>query len=113
MTLIIAILLVLGCFIEGAAIYSITCPIFIPLANQMNYSLVVLGVVMVLTCGVGLITLPVGMNLFTVTKIAKEDVWVITKELFPFIIAMLIIIFIMAFFRGITTLRWRHKEGDG
>lgn len=102
MTLIIAILLVLGCFIEGTAIYSITCPIFIPLANQMNYSLVVLGVVMVLTCGIGLITPPVGMNLFTVTKIAKEDVWVITKELLPFIVAMLIIIFIMAFFPGIT-----------
>lgn len=102
MTLVIGILLVLGCFIEGTAIYSITCPIFIPLAKQMNYSLVVLGVVMVLTCGIGLLTPPVGMNLYTVTKIAKEDVVTIAKELLPFIIAMLCIIFIMAFFPAIT-----------
>ena len=62
--LIILILVIMGCFMEGTAILLITVPIFVPIAKSFHYDLVQLGIVMCIALAVGVLTPPVGLNLY-------------------------------------------------
>jgi tripartite ATP-independent transporter DctM subunit len=96
MFLIIGILLVLGCFLEGIAVLVITIPIFMPVIARFNIDPVQFGVVMILCSMIGLVTPPVGMSLYAVASISKTDMWTLSKELIPYIIGILIVTLIIA-----------------
>lgn len=93
---IIAVLLVLGCFLEGIAVLVITIPIFMPLIAKYNIDPVHFGVIMILCSMIGLVTPPVGMSLYAVASISNVDIWRLSKELLPYILGIFIVTLIMA-----------------
>ncbi|MCX7788394.1 MAG: TRAP transporter large permease [Spirochaetes bacterium] len=99
--IIIGILLFLGCFLEGIAVLVITIPIFMPLIAKYGIDPVQFGVVMILCSMIGLVTPPVGMSLYAVASISGVDLWTLSKELLPYIIGILIVTLIIAFFPGL------------
>lgn len=66
------LLLILGCFLDGTAIMLVVVPIVIPPLVAAGYDLNWIGVVIVLNTEIGLITPPIGMNLFVVQGCSKK-----------------------------------------
>ncbi len=103
MLMVIAIVLVLGLFLEGNAIFFITIPIFLPIAQMYGFDLVNFGIVMTLLIMVGNLTPPVGMCLFAVSGFSKVPILELGKESFPYILGILVVTIIIAFIPGIAT----------
>jgi tripartite ATP-independent transporter DctM subunit len=103
MAVIIALILILGCFLEGNAIFFITIPIFIPIVAQYGFDLVNFGVVMTLLIMIGNLTPPVGMCLFAVSSFSKVSVMELAKECWPYLVAILIITIVIAYVPEIAT----------
>jgi len=95
--LIIAILLILGCFVEGVAVILIATPVFLPIVNMMGMDLVQFGVVMILASMIGLLTPPVGMSLYAVCSISKVSLVDLSKTVLPYVLGIFIILLISMF----------------
>ena len=102
LTIIIGILLVLGCFLEGIAVLVITIPVFIPLINQFGVDQVQFGVIMILCSMIGLLTPPVGMSLYAVASISGVSIGEMTKELWPYLVGIFLVLLVIAFIPGVT-----------
>src|SRR5664279_3255639 len=90
-----AVLLVLGCLLEGTTILLIIVPIFIPTAKALGIDTVHFGVVVVVNIMIGLLTPPFGLLLFIVANMTRQPLVAIVRECVPFIaaaIAMLAVI---------------------
>jgi tripartite ATP-independent transporter DctM subunit len=96
-----AILLVLGCVLEGTAILLIVVPVFIPTAEALGLDMVHFGVVVVLNIMLGLITPPYGLLLFIMTNIAGVPLRDIVREVLPFLAAMLLVLVLVTFVPGV------------
>ena len=96
---IILIYIVLGCIMDCYAIMILTIPIIFPVIQAMQFDPIWFGVLMVIVLEVGLITPPVGLNVF-VLKAAAPDVpmTVIFQGIWPFLIAALIAIVILTIY---------------
>ncbi|MCA0942163.1 TRAP transporter large permease [Salipiger pacificus] len=91
LVLILAIYLVLGCFLEGLAMLVLTLPIFMPVVLSLGIDPIWFGVLVVLTLEMGLISPPVGINVFIVKSVAKNVPLVeIFWGVIPFWLAMLV-----------------------
>ena len=87
---ILAIYLVLGCFLEGFAMLVLTLPIFFPIITALGIDPIWFGVLVVLTLEMGLISPPVGLNVFIVKSVApKVALADIFRGVLPFWLAML------------------------
>lgn len=95
--LIIALLVLMGCFMEGTAILLITVPIFVPLAKSFGYDIVQLGIVMCISLAIGVLTPPVGLNLYVMSSITGEHVLAIAKEAVGYVLIMIIVATLVAF----------------
>jgi C4-dicarboxylate transporter DctM subunit len=103
MAIIILVVLILGCFMEGNAIFIITIPLFLPIARQFGFDLINFGVVMTLLIMIGNLTPPVGMCLFAVSSFSKVSIGELSKEVWPYIVGILIITIILAYVPQIST----------
>jgi tripartite ATP-independent transporter DctM subunit len=92
-----AILLVLGCVLEGTAILLIVVPVFIPTAEALGLDMVHFGVVVVLNIMLGLITPPYGLLLFIMTNIAQVPLRDIVRDVMPFLFAMIVVLMLITF----------------
>jgi len=101
--MVIIIILILGCFLEGNAIFIITIPIFAPIAQQFGIDLVNFGVVMTLLIMIGNLTPPVGMCLFAVTSFSKVSIGALAKEVLPYLIGIFIVTVLIAYIPQIAT----------
>lgn len=97
------ILLFLGCFIDSVPITTIMTPILAPMALKYGVSLVHLGGFMVTGTCIGLITPPMGLNLFMGAQVGKRPIHTVIKAVVPFLIITLIGYLLVAFIPGITT----------
>jgi len=95
--IIIFILLILGCFVEGTAVILIAAPIFMPLVTNLGMDLVQFGVVMILASMIGLLTPPVGMSLYAVSSITNVSVIELSKEVIPYLIGIFFVLLLCAF----------------
>lgn len=94
--LILAIYLVLGCFLEGLAMLVLTLPIFMPVIMDLGVNPIWFGVLVVLTLEMGLISPPVGINVFIVKSVAKDVPLIdIFRGVMPFWFAMLVSLIIL------------------
>lgn len=84
------IILFLGCFIDSVPITTIMTPILAPIAVQYGISLVHLGGFMVTGTCIGLITPPMGLNLFMGAQVGKRPIHSVIKAIVPFLIVTLI-----------------------
>ncbi len=103
LAMIILIVLILGCFLEGNAIFIITIPIFIPIAQKFGIDLVNFGVVMTLLIMIGNLTPPVGMCLFAVTAFSKVSIGTLAREVLPYLIGIFIVTVLIAYIPQIAT----------
>jgi C4-dicarboxylate transporter, DctM subunit len=85
-----AILLVLGCMLEGTAILLIVVPVFIPTAQALGIDMVHFGVMVVVNVMVGLVTPPYGLLLFVMASITGVPLRVIVREVMPFLGVMVV-----------------------
>ncbi len=111
--MIIFIILILGLFIEGNAIFLITIPIFMPIVYQFGIDPVQFGVLMTLGIMVGNITPPVGMCLFAVSSVSKVPVMDIVKEIWPYLIGIFIVLLIVAYVPSVSTIIPNLLIGNG
>jgi tripartite ATP-independent transporter DctM subunit len=102
--LMLAIYLVLGTLMDSLAMLLLTVPLFVPIAQVANIDLVWFGIFAVMVVEMGLITPPVGMNLFVIKSTNPEirmmQLW---RGVTPFIIADLIRVFIIIALPAIVT----------
>jgi tripartite ATP-independent transporter DctM subunit len=103
LAMVIIIMLILGCFLEGNAIFIITIPIFLPIAQKFGIDLVNFGVVMTLLIMIGNLTPPVGMCLFAVTSFSKVSIGTLAKEVWPYLIGIFIVTVLIAYVPQIAT----------
>ncbi|GGE43068.1 TRAP transporter large permease [Actibacterium pelagium] len=86
---ILAVYLVLGCFLEGFAMLVLTLPIFFPVVLELGIDPIWFGVLVVLTLEMGLISPPVGINVFIVKSVApRVPLGQIFRGVIPFWLAM-------------------------
>jgi tripartite ATP-independent transporter DctM subunit len=99
MSIICTIYIILGCLMEGMAIMVLTLPVVFPLVMQMGFDPIWFGVIVTLFIEMGLITPPIGVNVFIVSGIVKEvTMYAIFRGVMPFFIAMIICLIILIIF---------------
>jgi len=105
MAIILVIYLILGCFIDALALILLTIPIFYPVAvGILGYDPIWFGVIIVMVMAMGVITPPVGMNVYIVKGIAGDvPLEKIFRGIFPFLGALIICIAILIAFPQIAT----------
>jgi tripartite ATP-independent transporter DctM subunit len=97
--IIIAIYLLLGCFLDAISMMVLTLPVILPVMATLKFDPIWFGVVCVIMMEAGLITPPMGLNVFTVAAIAKDtSLEEIFKGALPFLIAMLFVTFLITLF---------------
>ena len=96
--------LVGGCFLDALALIMLTVPIFYPVVMTLGFDPIWFGVIIVLVTQMGVITPPVGVNAYVVSGVARDvPLHVIFKGCVPFLIAMLILTFLLIPFPWIAT----------
>ncbi len=105
MAVILVIYLILGCFIDALALILLTIPIFFPVVvNTLGYDPIWFGVIMVMVVAMGVITPPVGMNVYVIKGVAPEiPVELIFKGIWPFLIALIICLILLIAFPSLAT----------
>jgi tripartite ATP-independent transporter DctM subunit len=99
MIVIILIYLFGGCFMDAFAMIMLTIPIFYPVAQALGYDPIWFGVVIVLITEMGVVTPPVGINVYVVYGVAKDvPLEVIFKGVLPMLLALLVCNLIILFF---------------
>lgn len=102
MLAIVAIYLVLGCFVETLTLMVATTPIIVPIVKSLGYSPVWFGVVFVILIELALITPPIGMNLFVVQSVRRGGPFRdLVVGALPFAAVMLAMIFLLMMFPGL------------
>jgi tripartite ATP-independent transporter DctM subunit len=101
--LLVAVYLVLGCFLESLSMMVTTIPIVVPLVVGLGFDPVWFGVFLMILLEMALITPPIGMNLYVVQGIRGgvgriSDIFIGTM---PFIVCMMIVVILMVFFPDI------------
>jgi C4-dicarboxylate transporter DctM subunit len=114
MAMINVFLLVCCCFVPPAGIILMTAPILLPIVTAAGFDPVWFGVIVTINMEVGLITPPVGLNLFVVNAIAPD---VPTNKVLwgsvPYVIMMIVGIIILSIFPDIATWLPNHLMGGG
>lgn len=97
-------LLVLGCFLPPAAIILMTTPIILPVITAAGFDPIWFGVVLTINMELGLITPPVGLNLFVINGITPDvKLTTILRGSIPFMLCMVVAIVLLCFFPDIAT----------
>jgi C4-dicarboxylate transporter, DctM subunit len=98
------LLLVAGCFLPPAAIILMTTPILMPVITAAGFDHIWFGVILTINMELGLITPPVGLNLFVINGITPDvRLHTILKGAFPFMLCMVLAMLILCIFPGIAT----------
>ena len=95
-TMIIFVYLVGGCFIDALALITLTVPIFFPVVSALGYDPIWFGVIIVLVTQIGVVTPPVGVNVYVVKGIARDvPLHVVFRGVVPLLIALIVGTFLM------------------
>ena len=98
------ILLVLGCIMDMAPIILIATPILLPIAKSIGIDPIQFGIIVVLNCGIGLLTPPVGAVLFIGSAVGKTPMEKVVKATLPFYLCMIITLLLITFVPDISLL---------
>ena len=91
------ILLVLGCIMDMSPIILIATPILLPIAKAIGITPVQFGIIMILNCGIGLLTPPVGAVLFIGSAVSKVPMERVVKATIPFYLCMIVTLLLITF----------------
>lgn len=91
------ILLFLGCIMDMSPIILIATPILLPIATSIGINPVQFGIMIVLNCGIGLLTPPVGAVLFIGSAVGKVKMERVVKATLPFYLCMIVVLLLLTF----------------
>jgi len=104
-SILIAIYLFLGCFLDAISMMVLTLPVIYPVILALGFDPIWFGVIAVLMMEAGLITPPMGLNIFTVAGVAKDTpVETIFRGVIPFLFAILALVILITLFPKIALL---------
>lgn len=104
MALILFLLLILGTFMEGIAILVLTMPILYPLVIDLGFDGIWFGVIMIVMLNIGLVTPPVGVNVYVTAGVAKDvPLTTIFRGVIPLWLAMIVCAVLLVAFPQIAT----------
>jgi tripartite ATP-independent transporter DctM subunit len=95
---IIVLYIFLGMFLDIFAAIVLTIPVIFPLVTQMGFDPIWFGVVMVLVMEMGLITPPVGLNVFALSGVTGVPLHTVFRGVLPFVLAMILCILLLILF---------------
>jgi len=107
MGVVIMIYFIGGCFMDALAFVTLTVPIFFPVVMELGFDPIWFGIIIVMVTEMGVITPPVGINVYVVYGVAKnvlkEEIPLekIFKGIFPFLIAVIVGVLILILFPSI------------
>ena len=102
LTIIVVIYLILGCFLDAISMMVLTMPVIFPVVKTLGFDPIWFGVVCVIMMEAGLITPPVGLNVYTLAGVVKDvPMSTIFRGSMPFLVAMLAVTILIAIFPGI------------
>ncbi|MEE3051083.1 MAG: TRAP transporter large permease subunit, partial [Pseudomonadota bacterium] len=94
--IILLIYLVLGCALDSLAMILLTIPIFFPVVQNLGFDPVWFGILIVMVVELGLISPPIGMNVFIIKGMAPEaPLGAIYVGVLPFVVAEILLIAIL------------------
>ena len=96
------ILLVAGNFMEPTGIILILAPIFFPIATELGIDPIHLGIIMVVNMEIGMITPPVGLNLFVTSGITGMNLVQVTRAALPWLTILLVFLVMITYIPQIT-----------
>ena len=95
---VVLLYLVLGCLLDQVAILILTVPILLPLVVSLGFDPVWFGVLVIVVAEVGMVTPPVGLNVFVVARYTKRPIGEIFGGVWPHVFAhILVIVLLIAF----------------
>ncbi len=104
MGVIIFIYFIGGFFMDSMALIVVTLPIFYPVVQKLGFDPIWFGVMIVLLCEMGVITPPVGVNVFVIKGIAPDvPLNQIFRGIFPFLGAIILLAIVILFVPQIAT----------
>ncbi|WP_343502161.1 TRAP transporter large permease [Alloyangia pacifica] len=96
------VLLIVGCFMETVAAITILVPVLLPVAVQLGVDPVHFGVIMVLNLMLGLLTPPVGMVLYVLSRVANIPFERALSGTAPFLIPLVLVLLLVTFVPAVT-----------
>jgi tripartite ATP-independent transporter DctM subunit len=98
---ILAVYLVLGCVMDQIAILILTVPIVLPLIKALGFDPVWFGVIVIVMAEVGLVTPPMGLNVFVVARYANRPIGEVFAGVWPHVVSHLLLVAVLVAFPSI------------
>ena len=96
--LITAVLLVLGCFLDGFTLLTVVTPLLLPSVKALAIDPIHFAIVLTLNIEIAAITPPIGLNLFVIAGISGTTMKEVVAGSFPFVFALLAVVILLIFF---------------
>ena len=96
------VLLIAGSFMEPSAVILILAPIFFPIAMELGIDPIHLGIIMVVNMEIGLITPPVGLNLFVTSAVTGMPITRMIKAALPWLMILLVFLILITYIPAIS-----------
>jgi len=100
--LLVAIKLVLGCFMDQVALLVLTVPITLPIVVGLGFDPIWYGIVLALTSEIGLVTPPIGLNAYIVARYTDVPVEQVFAGVLPYMFAMFMFLIVLVAFPSIS-----------
>jgi len=99
LAIIVFIYLILGCFLDAISMMVLTMPVIFPVIKALGFDPIWFGVICVIMMEAGLITPPVGLNVYTLAGVAKDvPMQTIFRGALPFLISMIAVVILITVF---------------
>jgi len=110
----VMVYLIAGCFLDAISIFAITLPIVFPIILKLGFDPIWFGIIALMSIEMGLVTPPLGMNVYAVKAAAPEDVTLedVFRGVFPFFLVMLAFLGVLIAFPPIITFLPNAMFGD-
>jgi tripartite ATP-independent transporter DctM subunit len=92
------IYLIGGSFIDDMAFMILATPILYPVILKLGFDLIWFGMFLHITVMIGIIIPPMAVNIFVVSKISKVSIWEIYRGVFPFLLSLVFVVFLLILF---------------
>lgn len=96
------VMLVVGMFLDLPAAILLLGPTFIAVGKAIGMDPIQMGVMMVVNLSIGLFTPPIGTTLFISAAISRESIGAIARELLPFYLVALVVLFLISYVPAFT-----------
>ena len=103
MLLMVLFYILLGCFLETVSMILITIPVFLPLVQELGFDAVWFGILVVVVAEIGLITPPVGMNIFVIkSQFPELPLGTLFRGVVPFLLADAVLVAVLLLLPAVT-----------